>query len=302
IGLKGLYVDRDFHGTPNLAAFDARQALHIGRIDHDWFQPQLGLTFKFDDTRELFANYAENFSTAPRNALGSATYDTQLQPETSRNMDLGLRSVGERVNASASLYYIDYAHRILELTVADPFQISEEVYRNVGSIHTYGLELAAFWKPLRSLRFGSTLSLNRSIFQDDYLRYDPDSQTSQKVSVAGKTVPDTPDLMAGLSVQYRQRRLSLGGNARYVGRRYSTATNDEHVEGYAVVDAAVGYELAPRNEHIGGLQLQLQAYNLFDKRYVGYITPAEFVDNDNHGSFFLGAPRSLYLSLTMEFR
>jgi iron complex outermembrane receptor protein len=299
VGFKGLYVDRDFAGTPNIDAFDRGEVTQISRIDRDFFQPQLGLTYTLDDARELFANYAENFSAAPRNALGSEAYDPLLEPETSRNVDLGLRMSHEHFNASASLYYIDYAHRILELTVSDPYLISEEVYRNVGAIHTYGLELAAYWKPLVSLRLGSTLSLNRSLFQDDYQRYDSATQQSQTVAVAGKTLPDTPDLMAGLSAQYRRGRLMAGSSVKYTGRRYSTATNDEHVPGATVVDAALGYELAPRDStHLGGLQVQLQVYNLFDTRYIGYITPAEFVDNDNHGQFFRGAPRAVYLSIS----
>ncbi|WP_051362069.1 TonB-dependent receptor domain-containing protein [Solimonas soli] len=302
VGFKGLHVDRDFSGTANVAAYDAQQLARIGRVDHDYFQPQFGLTCKLDETRELFANYADNFSAAPRNALSAENYESLLRPETSHNIDFGLRSLGKRVSASATLYYIDYAHRILELTVSDPFMISEEIYRNVGSIHTYGIEFAAYARPLRGLRIGGTLSLNRSVFQNDYERYDEDTQAMQRVAVAGKTLPDTPNLMAGLGAQYRAGRFSADVNAKYTGRRYSTATNDEHVAGYAVVDAALGYELAPRSARAGGLQLQLQVYNLLDEHYIGYITPAEFVDNDNHGQFFLGTPRTAYLSLSASFR
>ncbi|MFT4047303.1 MAG: TonB-dependent receptor [Solimonas sp.] len=304
IGFKGLYVDRDFSGIANVAAYDSQQAERISRVDHQWFQPQFGLTYRLDDARELFANYAENFSAAPRNALSSEAYEALLRPETSRNVDLGVRSIGDRINASATLYYIDYAHRILELTVADPYLISEEIYRNVGAIHTYGVELAAFARPLRGLRIGANLSLNRSIFQDDYRRYDEDTQASETVRVAGRTVPDAPDVMGGVNAQYRARRVTAGASVKYTGRRYSTATNDEHVPGYTVVDAALGYELLPSGAEAGGaqLQLQLQICNLFDQRYIGYITPAEFVDNDNHGQFYLGAPRAVYLSVSVGLR
>lgn len=302
IGFKGLYVDRSFHGVPNLEAFQQGQYVDIDRVDHDLFQPQFGLTFKLDDAREVFANYAENFSTAPRNALGSVTYEPQLRPETSRNIDLGLRQIGETFNASASLYYIDYAHRILELTVSDPYQISEEVYRNVGAIRTYGLELASIWKPLHALRLGSTVSLNRSTFRNNYLRYDADQETPETVAVKGKTLPDTPNLMASLSARYQWRQVLLDASAKYTGRRYATAVNDEHVDAYTLVDVAASYEFAPLGAHLEGLRLQLHVNNLFDKHYVGYITPAEFVDNDNHGSYFLGAPRTLYFSLSADLR
>jgi iron complex outermembrane receptor protein len=302
LGFKGLYVDRSFRGIPNLRAFQAGEYVDIDRVDHDLFQPQFGLSYKLDAAREVFANYAENFSAAPRNALGSVTYEPQLRPETSRNIDLGVRQFGGRFNASASLYYIDYAHRILQLTVSDPYQISEEVYRNVGSIRTYGLELASIWKPLRALRLSSTVSLNRSTFLDNYLRYDANQQTSQPVMVKGKTLPDTPNLMATLSARYQWRQVSLDASAKYTGRRYSTAINDEYVDDNTIVDLSARYEFETGSPHVDSLRLQLHADNLFDVRYVGYITPAEFIDNDNHGSYFLGAPRALYLSLSADLR
>lgn len=302
VGFKGLYVDREFHGIPNRDAFNLQQLARIARVDRDAFQPQLGLTYRLDEVFELFGNYAENFSTAPRNAIGSVTYDPRLRPETSHNIDLGLRGHGERFSAALSMYYIDYAHRILTLTVTNPYRISEEVYRNVGSIRTCGVEAASFWKPARGWRLGSTLSLNRSRFQSDYERYDAALQETMTVSVAGKALPDTPDLMASLGVQYRRGGLSASAEAKYTGRRYSTATNDEHVPGNTVVNAALGYEFAAARAQGGGLQLQLTVRNLFDEHYIGYISPSEFVDNDNHGSFRLGAPRSVYLSLAMDWR
>lgn len=300
MGFKGLYVDREFHGIPNRDAFNLQQPAHIDRVDREAFQPQFGLTYRFDETLELFGNYAENFSAAPRNAIGSVTYDPDLSPETSHNLDLGLRGHGEQFNAAVSLYYIDYAHRILTLTVINPYRISEEVYRNVGSIHTYGLEAASFWKPARGWRFGSTLSLNRSRFQNDYTRYDATLQETMTVAVAGRTLPDTPDLMASLSAQYRHGSLTASAEAKHTGRRYSTATNDEHVPGNTVVNAALGYAFAAMRAQRSGLQLQLTVHNLFDEHYVGYISPSEFVDNDNRGSFLIGAPRSVYLSLEMD--
>lgn len=300
LGFKGLYVDRRFAGIPNLAAYNRRQQADIGRIDRDLFQPQLGLRYTQPAVVELFASYAENFSAAPRDALGAETYDPQLEPETSRNIDLGLRRLGERFNASATLYSIDYENRILVLTVADPFTLTRQVYRNVGEVRTRGLELAAYWKPLDSLRLGSTLTLNRSTFAGDYQRYDPETGSEQTIAVDGKTLPDAPRVMAGLWAQYRVQRLSLELDGRYLSRRYSTAVNDESVPEYAVVDAALGYELAGRASRLGSLRLQLQVYNLFDERYNGYISPAEYLDNDNRGSFGLGTPRSLYLSLSAE--
>lgn len=300
-GFKGLHVERHFEGLPNTRAFNTQTHADLTRVDRDPFQPQLGLTWKLGSHEELFANYAENFSAVPRNAVGSVAYASDLRPETSRNIDLGLRSVREQLSGSLALYHIRYAQRIFELTVIDPFLVGEEAYRNVGGVETYGAELALYWSPLRRLRIGSTLSLNRSRFRDDYQTYDGDQQQLVVVAVKDRSVPDTPELMAGVDALYSADRWSMGGAMKYTGRRYSTAANDERVDGYATADLNLGYQLLRFRQAPGGVRLQLNLYNVFDERYVGFISPSEYTDNEQRGSFYLGLRRSLYLTLSANF-
>lgn len=300
-GFKGLYVQRCFEGVANSQAFNEQRYESIRRVDKDYFQPQFGGTLKLGEHEELFANYAENFSAIPRNAMGSVRYDPSLRAERSRNIDLGLRSLHGRYSASLAAYYIDYRNRILQLTVANPFLVGEDVYQNVGGIHTSGVELAQYWNPNRSWRLGSSLSLNRSRFVDDYLSYDVITQQEVLVPVRGKTEPDTPRLMASADVLYRHEGFSAGAAVKYTGLRYAVTTDAQSVPAYTLLDLNAAYEFDP-GLHLGRLRVQLNLYNALDKLYIGYIEPSDRVDDQAQGNFYRGAPRTVYLSLSSEWR
>ncbi|WP_177188916.1 TonB-dependent receptor domain-containing protein [Solimonas aquatica] len=300
-GFKGLYVARRFEGIANSQAFNEQRQERIRRIDKDYFQPQLGGTLKLGEHEELFTNYAENFSAVPRNAMGSVSYDPTLRAERSRNIDLGLRSLRGRYSASLSGYYIDYRNRILQLTVSNPFLVGEDVYQNVGGIHTYGLELANYWNPHPSWRLGSSLSLNRSRFRNDYQSYDVITQQEVLLPVRGKTLPDTPKVMASADLLYRHQGFSAGATLKYTGLRYSVTSDAESVPAYTLADLSAAYELEG-GVHWGKLRFQLNVYNALDKFYIGYIEPSDRVDAQSQGNFFRGAPRSVYFSLSSEWR
>ena len=102
----------------------------------------------------------------------AASYSDALKPETSTNIDLGIRSQRGKFGGSFALYYVRYKDRILQLQNPDPFRVGEDIYQNVGSIKTYGAELATFWNPSKAWRLGANLSLNNSKVQEDYVTGD----------------------------------------------------------------------------------------------------------------------------------
>ena len=302
-GTKGLKVERKFAGIANTDAFNRGQYSEFDVSDEDWFQPQLGATLALTPQEELFVNYAENFSATPRNALVAVTTNENLEPETSRNVDLGLRSSRGKFSGTASLYYIDYDDRILQLTVNDPFRVGEDIYQNVGSIKTYGAEFGLIWTASSRLRLGSTLTLNSSKFQDNYFAFEdadddpstPETQT-REVDVEDEQIPDTPEVMLSLDASYDlPHGFFVNGDAKYTGERSASTTGAETVDGYTVLNAAFGYQAAASGL-LEGLKLTVNVYNLLDEEYWGVISPDE-----NVGYFNYGNERTLYLTAEAQF-
>ncbi|MEL0253597.1 MAG: TonB-dependent receptor, partial [Novosphingobium sp.] len=85
----------------------------------------------------------------------------------------------------------------------------------------------------------------------------------------------------------------------FMSKRYFTYLNDQSVPGRALVDATIGYRL-----NIGQRQpveLQLNAVNLFDKRYVATIGSNGFGFSGDNQTLLAGAPRQIFVTLKAGF-
>lgn len=288
LGTKGLHVDRSADGYLNTADYNASETREVSKKDSDYFQPQVGVVWSATDYEEVFANYAENFSALPRLALVASSFNSDLKPETSTNVDLGLRSTRGELTGSVSLYWIDYKDRVLSLTSGDPARVGEDTYENVGDIETYGAEFAAYWTHRKQFKLGGSLTLNSSEFQDNYTTADG------VVEAKGEDVPDTPDVMVDLSGTYYIRQFFIGADAKYTGERSASTIGNVKVDDYTVVNLSAGF-----NGRKGGIlehaTIQLNVYNVLDEDYYGVIVPGESTADVNEG-----APRSVYLTVRAD--
>jgi iron complex outermembrane receptor protein len=291
-GVKGLRVEREFTGIANLDDFNRNATRTTEKTDSDWFQPQAGASYQVGDGTQLFANYAENFSSVPRLAMvaGGGTWET-LQPETSKNIDLGIRSEHQTWSGYVALYRIAYKDRIITLSDPDPQVVDSTVYQNVGDIETYGAEASALWQPTVNWRLGGNLSLNRSEFQDNYI-----NTAGELVEVEGNDVPDQPRVSLGLSGGYQGEHFFANLDGKYTGKRYGDTRNNERTDTTFIANGSVGYQGGDAGFLADG-RVQLSVYNLFDADdAIGAVFP-----NEAGGSYNLVAPRSVYLSLSYVF-
>ncbi|RKE72427.1 iron complex outermembrane receptor protein [Pseudorhodoplanes sinuspersici] len=106
-----------------------------------------------------------------------------------------------------------------------------------------------------------------------YTYMDSEITESSNPLQLGRPQPMTPHNMASGWIDYMVLPgLKLGGGVRYVGANYSeTETVDQLlVPSYVVYDAAVRYDFGALDRSLKGLELRVNATNLFDKNYVTY--------------------------------
>jgi iron complex outermembrane receptor protein len=96
-------------------------------------------------------------------------------------------------------------------------------------------------------------------------------------------------------VNYKWQGFYIGFDSRYLSRRYSVPINTEWLGGYTVHGALLGYQ-ASGTGPLGRMRLQFNVSNVFDKDYLGTISPGETT-----GTFQPGAPRTMYLAISTEF-
>lgn len=295
-GAKSLKVQDDFEGIKNATDYSLNRTSKFGTTYKDSFIPSVGAVFDLTRNDQIFTSYAENMGQPVKEVYYSENYPAKpVRAETSQIYELGWRANRARYNFTVGSYLVKYGHRLFAFNDFDPtFSRTVSSFNDVGGITSKGLEVAAAVYPLNGLRFSTSLTYNQTTFDRDYVKYTT-ATAFTVVPTSGKFVPDFPEYMVNAELNYKFKGFYAGFDSRYLARRYSTPVNSEWLGGYTTYGALLGYQ-ADGTTKLGRLRVQLNVSNLFDKDYLGTISPGETV-----GSFQPGAPRTMYLAVSTEF-
>lgn len=266
-------------------------------IKFDDVLPNLGLTYALTDSQTMYASYAEGLS-APRTdnlypvrRLANGRIGRGIpESELTKAYDIGWRYNSGALLASAAIWKVDYDNRIA--SSFDP-DLGFNVDRNLGQVKIQGFDLQAGWRPLELLTVSGSASYNDSELQQDV-------QLSATVvsPTKGKTLVETPDWTYALRADLNLgERFTAGLQAKYVGRRAATDTNDEFAASYTVVDLDTNYDFDLGNDM--ELSAQLNVINLLDEEYFGSISSG--TGGTSVGFYNIGAPRTVMVSMRLSF-
>ncbi|MFJ4441082.1 TonB-dependent siderophore receptor [Pseudomonas sp. NPDC089422] len=246
-----------------------------------------GLIYDLDDHHSVYVSYSDIFT--PQSSKG--TSGTPVKPIVGKNYEVGIK--GEyfdgALNASIALFRIDQENRATQVFVADCPQTS--CYEASGEVRSQGIdmELQGALTPNWQVGGGYTYARAHTI---------KDAANPAKVNQRFDT--DTPEHMFKLNTVYHFQgpleKLRVGGNISWQSRIYNDFTVADGsqyrlIQGaYAVTDLMAGYRV---NQH---LDLQLNANNVFDRKY--YSAIASSVD---YAGDTWGAPRNMMLTAKYSF-
>jgi iron complex outermembrane receptor protein len=277
-----------------------------GRIEaKDSFLPQLGLRFEVAPGFELFGSYAENMAAfragvnGPFSAsqTGFNAIRGTLRPETSTTFEGGLRYGNEGFQSSLTLYRVDFEDRLLTISQCAGIVGCPSVLANVGDVETSGAEAAMDWRLGGGFSLFGSLSWNSSEYASNYL----DGTTL--VPTDGKTVVDTPEMLANVELRYAADAFEARIGMKYTDERFITFVNDSRVPDYWVTDASVSYRFGDLGL-AKDLKATLNVTNLFDEDYFASVGTNGFVARDPQGlnyTLVTGAPRQVFLTLEASF-
>jgi iron complex outermembrane receptor protein len=261
--------------------------------------PNGGLTFKVTDDISTFASYAKGFS-APRTDNLYRQPIVTVTPETTDAFDLGMRYTTNKVQAQATVWYIQYQNRIV--TSFDQ-ALGISVDRNVGKVKSYGVDANFAYSPTREITLYTFASYNNSKLQQD-IELGQVGGVTVFAPTAGKYVTETPKWTVGGRASVDVGPVSLGAQVKYVSSRFATDVNDVVTPSYTLVDANARFSFADLG--LKDTFFQLNASNLFNKFYFGNIST-----QINHGTiggisgsnpnFSVGAPRTIMGTLQIGF-
>ncbi|WP_296542487.1 TonB-dependent receptor [Rhodoferax sp.] len=188
-----------------------------------------------------------------------------LQPETSRNLEVGVKYGAQGDSFSAVLYrnkvrnlinYLPGKGPCVNGTVVNDMPEYPGCYGNTGSAQYRGLTLAGETQ-LGAVLLGASLDL----------------QNPENL-ITNKRLARRPKQMATVTADTLIAGWTVGGEVQWVGERYNDAANKKKLASYGLLNLSASTELAPNWTLLGRLD------NLADKDYetvLGYATAGRTV-------------------------
>jgi len=247
-----------------------------------------GLIYDLDDHHSVYVSFSDIFNPqAYKNASGSP-----LKPVEGKNYEVGIK--GEyfdgALNASVALFRVDQENRAVSLTDVSGCVDPTNCYAASGEVRSQGIDMELQGALTRNWQVGAGYTYART----HYVKDDANPQNESQ-----RFTTDNPEHLFKLSTVYRfegpLEKLRVGGNVYWQSRMYndiSTASGGYRLEqgAYAVTDLMAGYQLT-RN-----LDLQLNANNIFDRKYYSSISNSVLYGGDTYGS-----PRNMMVTAKYSF-
>ena len=238
--------------------------------DNDFFNYQLGVTFKPADNGSIYLSYAtsanpvgvdagdgsEGISVPDRNTSDEqARAINNLKPEEVKTYEIGTKwdLFGDKLNLTAAIFRTEKQNtRALD---TDGFT------RNIGETRVDGIELGANGNITNKWAISAGYTYLDSEIVDAGFTKNSDGTYSPS-STNGNQVQNVAKNSATLWTTYQVLpQLNLGVGAIAMDKVYGDAANTKFVPGYVRYDAMARYNV---NKNV---DLQLHVNNLSDKRY-----------------------------------
>ncbi|SHM74275.1 iron complex outermembrane recepter protein [Roseibium suaedae] len=214
------------------------------------FTGRAGLVYLFDNGLAPYASVSQSF--LPQVGTDYLTGGA-LKPNEGLQYEVGLRyqPVGTNLQFTAAAYDLNQTNVVSYSSTGNAYQY--------GEVHSRGVELEARGD------FGNLGLVAAYSFTDAKIT------KSAKPAEVGEQVALVPRHSFSLWSDYGLDDLGLagvriGGGVRYVGETNLTDSTS-NVPGYVLVDAMASLDLGKFDDRFDGLDLKLNARNLFDKEY-----------------------------------
>ena len=306
--------------------------------------PNVGVIYDLTPRASIFANYSRGLQVPSTDFLYNSffypidTPQARPAPETTDNIDVGIRYRSSRIQAQLSGWYTIFKNRLA--TAFDP-DLDQNVFRNLGTVDKYGVDGSVAFRVLPELlvyAYGSYLWSN---IRDDVLAGECSATVSARcpagsvgqpifAATSGNRESGAPIYTLGARVQANLGPVEIGVAAKRTGPRY---VNDVNLPTFLCTNATGGnafvntvdcpatgnsftvygarapaYNIVNLDVRVplgfAGLNddtyFQLNVTNLFDTFYVGNYLGQLL--NTSVPTVQIGAPRAVIGTLVVSFR
>lgn len=246
-----------------------------------------GLIYELDDHHSVYVSYSDIFTPQSEKDVSG----TPLKPIVGKNYEVGIKGeyLGGALNASVALFRIDQENRAVDALVSNCPQASCSAAS--GEIRSQGIDFELQGALTENWQVGAGYTYAHVVILKD---------AANPQNVNQRFDSDTPEHLFKLTTQYQFQgpleKLRVGGNVAWQSRLYNDialadgSTYRLKQGAYAVTDLMAGYKVT---QH---LDLQLNANNIFDRKYYSSISNSVKYGGDTYGS-----PRNMMVTAKYTF-
>ncbi|MCX6224335.1 MAG: TonB-dependent receptor [Bacteroidia bacterium] len=268
LGKAGLYADMQYRlinyritGTDdNLSNISQNHRYHF-------LNPKVGLTYEISDHHKSYVSYSIAHREPTRSNFTDAPANQEIRPEILRDLEIGYQADINPVNASLTLYWMDYTDQLI--LTGQINNVGAPIMVNIPSSFRSGVESAIRINPGKSLQFEFNLTLSRNKIRN-FTEYIDDWDTgAQRIQNLGMTdLAFSPDIISGGRLTWlivNDLRLML--DSRYVGRQYINNTSDitRSLDPYWINNISMSWTIRPPK--INEIVLFFQVNNILNHQY-----------------------------------
>lgn len=249
--------------------------------DDNGFCHTAALLYKPVGNMTVYGTYSDLIQQGSVAPKGAANEDRILDPYRCKQYELGYKISFTGIGAGLAIFDISRPFPFV-----DP---EDNTYKLQGIQENTGIEIYA------DAVFGQLHTIGGITFLNPKLKNTGIEETSN-TDVVG-----VPKMQANLFIEYQlptSGNLSVNSNIHHTGLKAANDINTANIDKYTTLDLGLRYTTSFLKYRI---IWNLQATNLFDKKYWASIFPGSINGNGNTYSAFLGSPREIKATVRLLF-
>jgi iron complex outermembrane recepter protein len=246
------------------------------------FTPRVTLEYKLTELNKLFASAAKGVKSGGYNAAATLPENRTFEDDQNWTYEIGSKNTFDdgRIRLNGTLFLIRWTDvQIFAQDTGNPAPLPLSIIRNLGDVHSAGVEIEAGYAPTDSLDFSGTFYYGDAHYAQGTsdLRWGripavcDDVVCARNGNIGGNQTERQSKVQASVAAEWR-RPLSIGQDLQYYARsdvsyqskQFNEAVNISWIPARTLVNLSTGV--------VGEkYDVQLWARNLFDKEYVASV-------------------------------
>jgi iron complex outermembrane receptor protein len=313
LDLQYRYISYSMNGTDDKYDEDRNAMRDITTAEpykFHFFNPKVGLTYKFDNNNDIYASFSiSNREPNRNNYTERAQNEAQPTYETLYDTEIGYRFQSKRFSLGTNFYYMSYKNQLI--LTGKISEIGELLTTNIPDSYRTGIELMAGVKLTNWLKWDMNLTLSENkilrFTEEDVDVYDADwNWIASRDNYLGKTdIAYSPNFIGNNMFTVGLDNFEIGLQSSFVSRQYfdNTSEKDRSIDPYFINNISMRYSLPLKK--IRGIDFQLLINNVLNEKYESnaYSWYSYYLDGKrvNESRYFPQAGINFLASVSLKF-